>query len=303
MTLRIVRLAIEVRYKPKRSGVVRYVPIGLDDSGLQKEMVEYQGKVRLQQEALPEAFRAKLERLAEYLADAIAGLTPEIELDNQIIRAPKPKVLSLDVRRGLAISVEALTGPEGNRSVAVDFEPKHLTDAAKRLLGNVLPTCEQLAWDDLRRRLALPAARDTRQKVLISYRKTRPEYRSFARAIADRLGREGFLPWFDEWDIRAGDSLPREIGEGLNEVYGVIIVLTADYPGGKWAREELETAITKRVEQGIKVIPAKYEESEPPELLRPLVYVDCTDHGEDQIELQFRKIIDALNEIELNPYR
>jgi hypothetical protein len=29
--------------------------------------------------------------------------------------------------------------------------------------------------------------------------------------------------------------------------------------------------------------------------------VDCTDHREDQIELQFRKIIDALDEIELNP--
>lgn len=103
--------------------------------------------------------------------------------------------------------------------------------------------------------------------------------------------------------MMAGDSLPRELGEGFKDVYGVIIVLTADYPGGRWAREELETAITKRVEQSIKVIPAKFEEGEPPELLRLLVYVDCTDHGDDQIELQFRKIIDALNEIELNPYR
>jgi hypothetical protein len=31
--------------------------------------------------------------------------------------------------------------------------------------------------------------------------------------------------------------------------------------------------------------------------------MDCTDHEEDQIERQFRKIIDALNEIEMNPYR
>jgi len=40
-----------------------------------------------------------------------------------------------------------------------------------------------------------------------------------------------------------------------------------------------------------------------PELLRTLRYVDCTSHAETQIERQFRDLIDALNEIELNPYR
>jgi hypothetical protein len=219
--------------------------------------------------ALPEVFRAKLDRLVECVAatNAVAGLTPpEMELDSEIVQAPKPRVRSLHVRRGLAISVVAITGLEGKTSVGVEVEPTDLPGAAKHLLGNVLPTCEQLVWDDLRR-LALPVARETRQKVPLSYRKTRPEYRSFARAIADRPGSRGVSSMVRRMGRSGRRLTPREIGEGFKEVYGVIVVLTTDYPGGKWAREELETAIAKRVEQGIKVIPAKYEECDPPELL------------------------------------
>jgi hypothetical protein len=141
------------------------------------------------------------------------------------------------------------------------------------------------------------------KRVIVSYRKTKPEYRDFAEAVAHKLGAEGFLPWFDEWDILVGDSLPREIGDAFKNVYAVVPIVTPDYPHGKWAREELETAITKRIEQNIKVIPVVYEAGEMPELLRALVRVDCTDHREEVFEAQFKRIIDALNELDVNPYR
>jgi len=77
----------------------------------------------------------------------------------------------------------------------------------------------------------------------------------FAETVAHRLGREGFLPWVDQWEIKAGDSIVRELQKGFKGVHGIILVLTPDYPEGKWAREELETAIVKRVEENIHVIP------------------------------------------------
>src|SRR5207245_87507 len=151
-----------------------------------------------------------------------------------------------------------------------------------------------LAWNHFRQRVGRPVPTSTTQKrVIISYRKTKPEYGEFAEAVSHKLGREGFLPWFDEWEILAGDSLPREIGEAFKEVYAVVLILTPDFPHGKWAREELETAITKRIEQNIKVIPVVYESGNIPELLRPLVRVDCTDHTEGAFEAQFGRIIDA----------
>ena len=101
----------------------------------------------------------------------------------------------------------------------------------------------------------------------------------------------------------AGDSLPREMGAGLEGAYAIITVLTPDYPGSRWAREELETAISQRVERNIKIIPVMYEPCDPPALLRPLRYVDCSVHEAERFERQFLDIIDALNEIDLNPYR
>ncbi len=138
---------------------------------------------------------------------------------------------------------------------------------------------------------------------MITYRKGDHQRQAFVEAIAHRLGHEGFLPWYDEWEIKAGDSIARELAAGLENVYGIVVVLTPDYPGERWAREELETIITKRIEENIRIIPVIYEVCDRPELLRPLRYVDCTDHREDQIERQFSNLIDALNEIELNPYR
>jgi hypothetical protein len=262
----------------------------------------YRNAVTVDHSAVPEALRWKLERLAEYFAEAIASRTPDVEIDGRIMRPPRAKVVTFSLNPDSIIVAHYVHLGSDGSLMAARIEPAELTEAAKRLIDNLWPTYEQMGWDDLRRRLEAPA-RDTRKKTLISYRKTKPEYRRFAEAIAHRLGREGFVPWFDEWEVRAGDSLPREIGGAFKDVYGVIIVLTPDYPGGKWAREELETAITKRVEQGIKIIPLLYEQCELPELLRPLAYVDCTDHAEDQIEQQYRKIIDALNEVELNPYQ
>jgi hypothetical protein len=173
-----------------------------------------------------------------------------------------------------------------------------------RLIESLIPTCEQLAWEDLRKRLGHPEpGADHRKKVLISYRKGSIERQRFVEAIAHRLGREHFVPWYDEWEIKAGDSIARGIATGLENVYAMILVLTPDYPGERWAREEFESAITKRTEHGIRVIPVIYEPCQRPELLRTLRYVDCTSHEEAQIERQFLNLIDALNEIELNPYR
>ena len=70
-----------------------------------------------------------------------------------------------------------------------------------------------------------------KRKVYISYRKGSADRLKFTEAIAHRLGREGFLQWYDEWEIKAGDTLPREIAEGLNDPYAFVIVLTNDYAG------------------------------------------------------------------------
>jgi len=100
--------------------------------------------------------------------------------------------------------------------------------------------------------------------VLISYQKGDVERQEFVEALAHSL-QDDFCPWYDEWKIKPGDSLPREIGTVLAEAYAVIFVLSSStgFVRGLlhymrrqlgWAGEEFEAAITKRIPQGTPVI-------------------------------------------------
>jgi len=39
--------------------------------------------------------------------------------------------------------------------------------------------------------------------------------KTVVRVVAERLRADGLRVWFDEWEIRAGDSIPAKIEEGL----------------------------------------------------------------------------------------
>jgi hypothetical protein len=121
----------------------------------------------------------------------------------------------------------------------------------KRLLDSVMTTISTLAWNDLLRKLDSEPVLQKRQ-VFLSYRRGNQE---FSRALAERLGQEGFVPWFDEWEILAGDSVPGKIEQGLRDSIAFIPVITADYAEGKWATEELESSVHRRIEQGFPIIP------------------------------------------------
>src|SRR5262249_9307810 len=262
---------------------------------------EYTTQVRKSFNDLPPELLRKLSRIADYALGALD--LPEVDIGGVTARGTATLfyyqlILSPTLRLHLVYQSPGLS-----RSSLPESDVP-ISEATMRLIDNILPMCEQLAWDHLRGRFRVPDSPISgRKKVFLSYRKGGAERREFVQAIAHRLGREGFAPWYDEWEILAGDSLPREMAAGLERAYGIITILTADYPGERWALEELENAITQRVNRGIKVIPVLYERCEVPVLLQTLSYVDCTVHDPEKFEQQFLRIIDALNEIELNPYR
>ncbi len=100
-----------------------------------------------------------------------------------------------------------------------------LPQGQRRLLDSFTTTLERMAWEDFRNRLDMPK-RDEGLQVFISYRKP---HELFAEALARRLGDEGIVPWFDKWDILAGDSVPGKIEDGLRNSIAFIPVITADF--------------------------------------------------------------------------
>ncbi len=76
---------------------------------------------------------------------------------------------------------------------------------------------------------------------------------SFVRPLAERLTELEMNIWYDEFQLKVGDSLRRSIDNGLkNSKYG-IVVLSNSFFSKNWTQYELDGLVTKEM-NGIKVI-------------------------------------------------
>lgn len=74
--------------------------------------------------------------------------------------------------------------------------------------------------------------------VFLSYS---PKDKVVVRPIAERLRAEGLRVWFDDWELRVGDSIPAKIEQGLERSRVLVLCLSAHVFGSDWARLEAET--------------------------------------------------------------
>lgn len=75
------------------------------------------------------------------------------------------------------------------------------------------------------------------------------------RPLANALKNEGLKVWYDEFELKIGDSLRRKIDKGLaNSKFG-IVVLSKDFIRKGWTNYELDGIITKSVSGEQIVLP------------------------------------------------
>lgn len=75
------------------------------------------------------------------------------------------------------------------------------------------------------------------------------------RPLANALINEGLKVWYDEFELKIGDSLRRKIDKGLaNSKFG-IVVLSKDFIKKGWTNYELDGIITKSVNGEQIVLP------------------------------------------------
>lgn len=97
-------------------------------------------------------------------------------------------------------------------------------------------------------------------------------------AIGRRLGAQlklvGADVWFDEWEIRAGDSLIGAIDEALPK-FDIFVLLWSEHAArSDWVRSELEAALARRIpDRELRVVPVLLDDAPLPPLLTPLKYV------------------------------
>lgn len=68
-----------------------------------------------------------------------------------------------------------------------------------------------------------------------------------ARPLAEALRKNGLTVWYDEFELRIGDSLRRKIDKGIaNSNFGVIVI-SRDFISKGWTNYELDGLITRAV--------------------------------------------------------
>lgn len=100
----------------------------------------------------------------------------------------------------------------------------------------------------------------------------------FVIEFAAKLRARGIDAWLDKWEILPGDSLVDKIfEEGLKNARAVIVVLSKNSVGKPWVKEELNSAVIKRINGISKLIPVVIEDCEIPEALRSIVWERIAD--------------------------
>jgi len=84
--------------------------------------------------------------------------------------------------------------------------------------------------------------------------------KGFVQNFSLDLRRLGFTVWYDDWGIAIGDSIVEKVFEGLNSSDTLIIVLSPNSIDSRWVREELNTAVMRRLsENDIRILPVLIE--------------------------------------------
>jgi hypothetical protein len=290
-----VKLRIRDWLLPSLSIWVDYTPVieGARFSGLDGQV-----QVRVSE---AEEFALRVRRIAEQIG--IAAPAHQLDIDGQVVSIPE-EIECLELIGSSELSQVYLHFRKVGTSIhgVRVLQSTQITEGQKRLIDSILSSAKQFAWDDLRKKYNVPIKRQDgrRATVFISYRSTKHE---FATLLATRLGKEGVVPWFDKWEVLAGDSVPGKLEEGLTESVAMIAILSSDYPKGKWCTEELQAAISKRVETKYRIIPVLLEDCDIPPLIGHLSRVDMRGGNPQTFEAKIGEIVDAINMLEKNPFR
>jgi molybdopterin-guanine dinucleotide biosynthesis protein A len=97
-----------------------------------------------------------------------------------------------------------------------------------------------------------------------------------ARNLANAMQRLGAEVWFDEWEIRVGDSIVQKINDALGKVSHLIVLLSSCSVVKPWVKKEFSSALMQQLSQkAIRVLPVRMDDCEIPPIISDIKYADA----------------------------
>jgi len=89
--------------------------------------------------------------------------------------------------------------------------------------------------------------------VFLSY--STADSKDFARELAQALKSRGISVWFDQEQIRVGDSTIAKIGEGVNASRYALVILSPRFLDSAWPALELKALLRREAEDQRRMLP------------------------------------------------
>jgi tetratricopeptide (TPR) repeat protein len=115
--------------------------------------------------------------------------------------------------------------------------------------------------------------------------------KAVVRPLAERLRRDGLKVWFDEWELRPGDSIPAKIEEGLEHSRVLVLCMSANAFGSDWAQLESQTfRFRDPLNKGRRFIPLRLDDAPVKGSLAQFLYINWQPAKREQ---EYAKLFEA----------
>ena len=107
--------------------------------------------------------------------------------------------------------------------------------------------------------------------------------KAVVRGLAERLRADDLRVWFDEWEIKPGDSIPAKIEEGLEHSRALVLCMSAHAFGSDWAQLEAGTfRFCDPLNKDHRLIPLRLDDAPIKGSLAQFSYVDWRDEDDQE---------------------
>src|SRR6267154_2100363 len=118
--------------------------------------------------------------------------------------------------------------------------------------------------------------------------------KAVVRAVAERLRKDGLKVWFDEWVLKAGDSIPAKIEEGLELSRVLVLCMSANAFGSGWAQLESGTfRFRDPLNTERRFIPLRLDDAPIKGSLAQFLYINWLPVNREQ---EYTRLLEALRD-------
>ncbi len=135
------------------------------------------------------------------------------------------------------------------------FEQELLFEERKLLLNKENLEIEQLLTLEYVKRLKNMEELNNNKQYDVFISHSSEDKENFVRPLAEELKRMSVNVWFDEFELRIGDSLREKIDYGLSNSKFGIVVLSNSFFGRKWTKYELNGFVSREMSESKVILP------------------------------------------------